>query len=147
MQAWVPIVVPVLLSLAGALSAWFVKRSPDARDQIERDIELRQMLSLSSEDGEARKALTASIETTARNLVSEKITWTDRIREWGLVLGWMAMLLGFISLFQLPQLEIGTNLRFVIQLVCFGLVALGSMGVTTWFTENLTKLGRTRTRR
>jgi len=147
MQAWIPVVVPVLLSLVSALSAWFVKRSPDARDQIERDIELRQMLSLSSEDGEARKALTASIETTARSLVSEKTTWPDRIREWGLVLGWMAMLLGFISLFQLPQLEIGTNLRFVIQLVCFGLVALGSIGVMTWFTENLTKLGRTRTRR
>lgn len=147
MQAWVPIVVPVLLSLVSALSAWFVKRSPDARDQIERDIELRQMLSLSSEDGEARKALTASIETTARNLVSEKITWTDRIREWGLVLGGMALFFSFIILFQLPQLEIGTNLRFVIQLVCFGLGSLGSIGMMTWFTENLTRLGRTRTRR
>ncbi len=28
MQAWIPIVGPALLSLAGVLAAWFVKRTP-----------------------------------------------------------------------------------------------------------------------
>lgn len=147
MQAWIPLVVPGLLSLAGVLAAWFVKRVPDARDQIERDIELRQMLSLSSEDGEARKALTASIEATARSLVQEKTTWVDWWRRWSLVMGWFAIFFSLIVLWQLPKLEIGKILSFGIQMICFILVAVGSVVMTTWFAENLTKAGSGRVRR
>lgn len=143
MQAWIPIVGPALLSLASVLLAWFVKRSPDARSQIERDIKLRQMLSLSSEDGEARKALTASIEATAKSLTGEKSTWRGWTQKWSLVLGWFAVFFSCIVLWQLPKLELGKTLNFVIQLGCFGVIGLGSVVMTTWILENLTKTGRT----
>lgn len=130
MQALIPIIVGLVAGLLLAVFRRIGETSSDARDRIERDIELRKKLSLSPEDSGARAALTQSIRIGAENLTEDRPSWlVSFLQMWGGSLGAVMICVGLSLPFALARTGIEPEWQAIGSVLGIVVAGLGGTGL------------------
>lgn len=107
----------------------------DPRAQIQRDIELRNMLDSSEEhDREAWAALTVSIRSGARALITDTTDWFDRWgAQWLFVIGFIPLVAGFSILSSVDDMEeLSEGWTLLLEIAGYTLFLVGITLVNIW---------------
>lgn len=136
METLIPGLVGGLLLAAGAFLTRLAKgKQLDPRAQIQRDIELRNMLDSSKEhDREAWAALTVSIRLGAHALITDTTDWFDRWgAQWLFVLGFIPLVAGSSILTSLDDMEdLSEGWKLLLEIAGYTVFLAGVTLVNIW---------------